>query len=135
MEEKNNIKIKRIPIPIYGDKVELFYGSNDAFIEVIRDKYKYTFDNFDSYVNGYSCVLEKTTGKYTDILMIIFIREDVIPGTRDKIHTIHHESIHVAWNILGRVGVKIDEDNHETLTHLEGYIASKVYDQIEKWKK
>lgn len=134
MEEKN-IKIKRIHIPIYEDKVELFYGDNDAFLDVVRDKYRVTFDNFDRYVTGYSFILEKDRGKYTDILMGLFIREPMIQGQKKQIHTIHHESIHVAWNILDRIGVKIDESNHEALTYLEGYIADKVYEQIEEWKK
>jgi len=134
MEEKNNIKYKRIYIPVYGDRLELFYGSGEEFIDILKSKFKCTVDNFDAYTQGYSCFLEKQTGKYTDILMLIFIREDMMPGAMHYVHTVHHESIHVAWNILERVGVKVDEANHEALTYLEGYIASKVYDQIEKWK-
>jgi len=135
MEEKTILEYKRISIPVYGDIVELYYGEPDDFSDMLLKKYKCTLDNFNGYCQGYSCILEKTTGKITNIMMVLFVSSDVLPSSLKKVHTIHHEAIHVAWNILDRVGIKIDESNHEALTYLSGYIASRADEQIDKWKK
>lgn len=80
-------------------------------------------------------ILESTRGKYIDQHIVFYIKDREIPGGKKKIHTIHHEAIHAAWFILDNAGAKLSEDNHEPLTYLEGYIAEKVDDIIEKWKK
>jgi len=137
MEEKDKVelKYKRIPIPIYGDNVELYYGKPDDFSDMLLKKYKCTLDNFSGYCQGYSCILERTTGKITHMHMMLFISSDVVMSSYKTIFTLHHESIHVAWNILDRVGVRINEGNHEALTYLTEYIASRADEMIEKWKK
>lgn len=128
------LRHKRILIPIYSHIVELYYGDGKDFEDTILKKYNCSFDNFDRYTNGYSAILEKNTGKYDELHLILFLSSFDNPDKK-LVHTIHHEAIHTAYFILDRVGVKISEDNHETLTYLSGYIAQEVDDQIDKWKK
>jgi hypothetical protein len=136
-EEKNIIELKHksINIPIYGDNLELYYGDGSAFKTFVENKYNETFENLDSYCTGYSAMLEKTSGKFVNIHMVLFVNNNYNVLEYNYVHTVHHESIHVAWNILDRVGVRIDGSNHESLTYLESYIAEVVCNQIEKWKK
>lgn len=136
MEEKE-VKLWSctINIPIYGSIIKFFYGDPDEFLDTIRKEYRCTFDNFDGFCHGYCAFLEKTHGKYTDQNIIFYINSDDMPNGMKKIHTIHHEAIHAAWFILDNAGIKLSDDNHEPLTYLEGYIAEKVDDIIEKWKK
>lgn len=136
MEEKE-IKLWScaINIPIYGNIINLYYGDPNEFVDAIKNKYKCRFDNFDNFCEGYCAFLEKTAGKYTEQHIVFYIKNTEIPGNKKKIHTIHHEAIHAAWFILDNAGIKLGEDNHEPLTYLEGYIAEKVDDIIEKWKK
>lgn len=125
----------KIDIPIYGNIIYLYYGDPDAFIDAVKKEYKCTFDNFDGYCEGYCAFLEKSVGKYTHQHILFYIKGVEIAGNKKKIHTIHHEAIHAAWFILDNAGIKLSEDNHEPLTYLEGFIAEKVDDIIEKWKK
>lgn len=46
--------------------------------------------------------------------------------TPEMISTIAHELIHACWFILDSVGIKIQEDNHEALTYLQGYFMSRL---------
>ena len=136
-EEKDKINLKHcsIKIPIYEDNLELYYGSGSDFKSVIERKYNETFYNLDAYCNGYSAMLEKVSGEFVNIHMVLFINDNSNILGYSEINTIHHESIHIAWYILDRVGVKVEKNNHESLTYLEGYLAKIVCDKINKWKK
>ena len=136
MEEKdfNNMKFM---VPMYDWPIDLYYGKPSKVKQYLAEKFNIEFDTFDDYCNGYTAIMEKHGRKHKEINMFFFVNslDPRSLGLKDVVHTIHHESIHSAWFILDYIGIKIDADNHEALTYLEGYIASRVYDQISKWKK
>lgn len=134
--EENKFRNKSFVIETYKWPIDLYYGKPDDVKEFVENKYKVRFDNFDSYCGGYTAQMEKKTSKYKELNIFFFISSDKETCSADNwIHSVHHEAIHTAWFILDYVGVKIDAENHEALTYLESHIASKVYEQILKWKK
>ena len=49
--------------------------------------------------------------------------------------TCAHESVHVSWDILDRVGVKITPDNHEAQAYLVDYIFDMCKTAVEHYIK
>jgi len=45
---------------------------------------------------------------------------------RYNINTVSHESVHMAYNILSRCGVRVSARNHESLAYLVGWIVDQV---------
>lgn len=117
--------VKRIiiDIPIYRNKVFLYVGDT---IEELKSKiisdynYSVDIDTFDGLVFTLN---QLDTGVLNDIMLLV----NPVP-----LDTVHHECIHIAWNLLDYHGIKIDLNNHESLTYLSAYIFENIVAILEK---
>ena len=130
------IKTKRIEIPIYNYPVILCFGDNEDFEEYLLKSYKVRpSDNFDSFCEGYAMTLEKRmSGGIKELNSVLFIKSGDRQGNSVE-ETVNHEAIHISWHMLDFFGIKLSEDNHESLTYLVTYIYREVMKNIEIWKK
>ena len=51
------------------------------------------------------------------------------------IHTIYHECLHTAWNILHYHNITVNIDNHESLAYVQNYLAEKIEKAAEKYNR
>lgn len=115
---------QEITIPIFNYGIKVLYGNTNEIA-----------DKLENYHDGLSCgnertnkgtylvVSDKKTGMQYDYM--------IISDDGDE-STIYHESLHLAWEILDRIDIEINSNNHEVLAYLQEYIAKEVINIINK---
>ncbi|QPB11393.1 hypothetical protein [Providencia phage Kokobel2] len=105
--------MKKLIVPIYGSIVRVF-ASVDEYT-----KYYGVAVGDDSYEAFVSTLQRGTEISHA----VVFSGISTMTAA-----TISHESVHIAWRVLDRAGVKVDVDNHEALSYLVGWFAEKIND-------
>ena len=110
-------------LPIFHDSLIYLFFDEQKFRKWIKEDTSYDVNKIGG-IAGYS--MWNTRGHETHFAIY------VLP---DCIETIFHESLHTAWYVLDNHGIKIDIDNHETLTYLQGYLANEIIKYSKKYLK
>jgi hypothetical protein len=108
-------------VPIYHDSQIYLFFDERRFKEFVDKNTAYNVDKIGA-INGYSMWNTNNTQTHFAIY--------TVPTCTS---TIYHESLHISWWILENHNVKIDEDNHEALTYLQGYIAEEIIKRSKKY--
>jgi hypothetical protein len=117
---------KTIKIPIYNDVVNVLIGNVVKTAKELDDMYNGSdiSSMIDGSVLAFSTQLKKLKDNvFHNFLLIDSNAVDVI---------IYHESLHIAYWILGDSHVKISVENHESLAYLQGYIAEEIIKLLNK---
>lgn len=119
---------KKITIPIYEQEVEISYCRLEEFNEYLKKgfKLKAPFDGTTK-----AAVLEVVAnGKRR---LFLFFNHDQLKGsdTLYQIGLISHEMVHLTDYIMDFAGIKNDIDNNEPRAYLSGFLAKRVFSELQ----
>lgn len=114
------MKEKEIVIPIFNYGVKMVIGDRNEVLDVIESEYPGVSLDVHRHDKGTYLLIEDNNKALSYDYLLVFDDADD--------NTIHHEALHLAWQILDSVKVKIDLNNHEILAYLMDYISTKVYE-------
>lgn len=133
------LRAYELPIDIYEKHVTIYVAAtmSDA-IKAAEQDYKTELHEPDDIPSegcyGYAIRLVKNGVMANLVLLNMGAAE----RGADILSTCAHEAIHVSWDILDWVGVKISGDNHEAQTYLADYVFAgckyAVKDYIKRYK-
>lgn len=116
---------------ILGETVEDCYDSYDKeFIDSSHKELEFNKLNVAASIQTVS--RSKTSDEKGEKLCNVMLLPK--ETTDFKKEYIAHEAVHVAYFILGYVGIEVSLHNHEALAVLTQYIYSKVEEEIDNWK-
>ena len=117
-------KAIRIDIPIYKQEI-IASTCPVALVKYVKRVFKGDYALHEQVED----ILHTTLGCYIELHtstgQSIFLM--MAPG----IPTLCHESIHAAWGILDRAGIKCEVENHEQLAYLSGHIVEQFLKKID----
>ena len=118
--------MENIRINIYRSEIELYIGKSKNNGSKIIERYgrKKFIEKYSSGFCFAICFLD-SKGKMRFVISL---------DKKAKREEIYHESLHMSFYILESVLIKFDNDNHEALCYLQGYIAEKIIKQLKKQK-
>lgn len=102
--------MKKLHIPIYEQVIYLF----DSFKD--HDRWVQKYLGCDHEARDIVGAVDYYENEEGTIIVTLTVQDK-------DIFTVLHESIHAAWEVLGKAGVKVDSDNQEPLAYLSEYIA------------
>ena len=119
------MKKKEIYIPVWDGEIILIYGNQQEVSEYMDDRHRgLDVSEYVSSQGNHFKVISHDDNKNYSYLVIY-------EGYNN--HTIYHESLHAAWELLNDRLVSVDYDNQEPLAYLTDYIANEVLIQLNEW--
>lgn len=116
---------KTIFIPIWNYESILIYGTPEDISTYLEDKHKGL--DISKYIGDYGNHFKVTDNNLKDSYDYLIIYE----GYNN--HTVYHESLHLAWEVLNSRMVEVDYDNQEPLAYLMDFISNEVLIQLNEW--
>ena len=119
------VKAYKIDMPIYRQVVKLYIGNTfkEANEKVEKD---YGLEKDDChFTQGRVMTVTHKEDGYIHFLLIL--------PSEVEASLLAHEAVHLAWDILEHVEVKVDYNNHEALTYLVGHIIDQTTEFIDKY--
>jgi len=114
--------------PVYGTNIFFTWGcSLDQLKKFQRARFQAATPCDD--VTSLGLCTEFVNDKHGTHCISVYHKE-----SRLKRDAVYHEALHAAFYVLGFRGVKVDPNNHESLTYLQGFIAEKCYEAFQKAK-
>lgn len=112
---------QKLYIEIYSTYFTVF-TNKDKFINYLKRKHQISKVSVDMIKasEAFYYLLEDD-GNYDYLMYLPEIYSDTVTA---------HETIHLAWGILERVGIKVSFANHEALTYLQGVIMDLIKKKI-----
>jgi len=107
-------------VPIYSRRVYVYIGDDykDINKKVNKD---YKIEESGDKANYLEASVVEMTHKGEGLVDNLFL----LPSNVEQ-HTVAHECVHMAWDILDLVGVRVEADNNEALAYLVGYLMKEV---------
>ena len=119
------VKKYKIKLDLYFDKVYVFVGdTTEEAIKYVEKLYKIKFETGSEGFEALTSTLFNKNKNITEEVMMI--------NKKTSGSTLSHEVIHSAWGILSYHLVKVDEDNHEALAYLAGYLFKEIEKILKK---
>lgn len=99
------------------------FTDSDLMIKYLKEKFEPNEDveNDLQYCTGYTIAIYDKIG-----LVSLFL---YLPKKYSDITTAH-ETLHLTYRIFEKVGIKIDQDNHEIQTYLQGYLMKQIKEKV-----
>jgi len=119
------MKEKKIFIPIWDGEIILIYGNQEKAYKYIDKKHNGL--DVSKYVgsqgNHFKVISNDDSRSYSYLV--------IYEGYNN--HTVYHESLHAAWELLNDRLVEVSYDNQEPLAYLVDYISNEVLIQLNEW--
>jgi hypothetical protein len=114
------VVVDQLNIPIYNNVIHVYLYPNEIKEATDILEKKYSGVNLDDcmFIDAFVYEFINKTEIAHDLVMVLPF------NVKNKI--IAHEAIHAAWNILEFAGVTINNDNHEALAYLVGFLIDGI---------
>ncbi|GAL22963.1 hypothetical protein JCM19235_1264 [Vibrio maritimus] len=123
-----------VPVSIYERRVIAFFGEPNVF----REQAEGFFDDPEEWVD--TCRGVENCGGFCIGMMddsgpfeLVFINATIDRSLHDMV--IWHECLHATIDILGGIGSAITLQEQEPAAYLQGFIATRIINEIEKQQK
>jgi hypothetical protein len=127
------LRVYDFPIDIYNKNLNVYIGKT---IKDVAQGAEYDWpglDLSDLYDEGAIAYAVRFTSNGLMGNVILISMEGSTKAS--LLETCAHESVHVSWDILEHVGVKLTADNHEAQAYLVDYIFGMCKDALEHYIK
>lgn len=110
-----------IDIPIYSQELEVYF-TRKKFMRRIKEL------GIEESISPHRLIISESLTCFTDSNGYYYAILRL--SKRTKASTLAHEMVHVAYRLLGVVGVKLEPENHEALAYLVGYLVRSYYEMM-----
>lgn len=119
---------KQIDTGFYNQEVYLIFVEDGKLAsDYINSIWTTNIDKVDmgNDCRGFQFKSNYNNGKYMKARFYVFIHPSDLENS-----TVDHELIHLTWDILDHLGIKLSNDNHEPMTYFYEYLITQIREAI-----